>query len=82
MTAPQDHSEQDVRIRLELLVGRLANLLTPARDLVAVLRVRGNASAQTRAALEQLNQCTFLIWKELEQVAEQIRELGAHDADV
>jgi hypothetical protein len=47
-----DHSGLDVRTRLEMLVGLLADELTPTRELVRQIRLRANASYATKSDLE------------------------------
>jgi hypothetical protein len=60
-----DHSGLDARTRLEMLVGLLANELTPTRELVRQIRLRANASYATKSDLEHLIDSTGSIRDDL-----------------
>jgi hypothetical protein len=65
----QDKAE----VRLELLIGHLADLLTPARQLVGELKARANASTVTRGHLDRLGSMTAVIWEQLGSIAEEAK---------
>jgi hypothetical protein len=50
---------------LEMLVGHLSDLLSPARDLITQLRLKSNASVTTRGELEHLNDGAGSNWERL-----------------
>lgn len=74
---PRDYSGQDPILRLELLVGHFADLLAPARELVARLRLRTNASLATRSDLALLNELSGAIWERLGMITEGLERLKA-----
>jgi hypothetical protein len=74
--APKDHSHLDVRVRQEMLVGHLADLLTPTRGLVSQFRLRANASMTTRSELEVLTDLTQGLWAELIKIRKALGETG------
>jgi hypothetical protein len=61
--------------RLELLVGHLADMLHPARELVATLRLRANASAITRGELEHLTDLAGTTWQSLGQIRTEAKSI-------
>jgi hypothetical protein len=72
---PIDHSHLDRSERLELLVGHLADLLTPARELVSNLKLRSNAAHTTRSDLAVLNELAGTIWERLGDIRDEIKAL-------
>jgi len=74
---PIDHSQLDPIIRLELLVGHLSDLLSPARELISQLQLRANASSQRRSDLALLRELTGNIWRQLDVIRDEIKELRA-----
>jgi hypothetical protein len=65
-------TDDEQAVRLELLIGHLADILTPARDLVGELRLRANASTVTRGELEHLSYFANDIWMKLDSIREQV----------
>ncbi len=77
--APPDHSHLDRAVRLELLVGHLADLLTPALELILQLRLLTNAGHTTRSELALLNEFTGDIWTRLGIIRDEIEALKCRD---
>jgi hypothetical protein len=73
--APVGDSSLDKVVRLELLVGHLADLLTPARELISQLRLRSNASHARRSKLAHLGELVGDLWERLGLIAEEIKDL-------
>jgi hypothetical protein len=73
----QDHSPLPQAVRLEMLVGRLSELLAPADELIAGLRLKSNASAVTRGQIDHLVGMTGLMWEELRKLREQVAQVKA-----
>jgi hypothetical protein len=61
--------------RLEMLVGKLSDILLPAFELIAELKLRSNASAITKGALDSHNAYLNLIWQELAACKEEVTAL-------
>ena len=62
--------------RLELLIGHLADLLTPARELVTTLRLRSNASHTSREELRHLVDLSGSIWERLDAIRKDASQLS------
>ena len=69
----------DREVRLELLIGHLADLLTPSRELVNELQLRSNASHVTRGELAFLRQLTGSLWERLGAIREEASQLRASE---
>lgn len=74
-TSPNDHSHLPVEVRLELVVGALADLLAPARSLTTQLKLRANASAATRSDLDHLIELAGSIWERQDAIRSDINQL-------
>jgi hypothetical protein len=61
--------------RLEALIGHLADLLAPARELVGELQLRSNASPATREQVRHLIDLTGSLWRRLGDIREEARQL-------
>jgi hypothetical protein len=67
----------DPEIRLEMLVGYLADQMHPIRELVDALRLQSNASHTTRSKLEHLLQLAGSMWERLGDIREEARLIRA-----
>jgi hypothetical protein len=77
---PRTMGHIPVCARLEMMVGTLSDQLAPTRELVAALRLRGNASATTRGELDHLNDLTGALWQRLGIITEELRTLREQGA--
>ncbi len=78
---PNSMTRFPIDIRLEMLVGHLADQL-PTVDEIKTLRLQSNASVTTRSRLDYLIELTGALWKTLEAVREEaaaIRKAAAID---
>ena len=73
---PPSHSHLPADIRLEMLVGHLADQLTPARGLVTTLRLRSK-STMTRGDLQHLIDMTGSLWMTLNRIKEEATAIRA-----
>jgi hypothetical protein len=78
-TAPESVSHLPADVRLELLVGHLSDLLSPARELTGALRLKANASVTTRGQLDHLIGLSGSIWERLGAIREEIAGMARLD---
>jgi hypothetical protein len=64
-------------IRLELLIGHLSDILSPASELVSGLRLQSNASVTTRGKLDGLTDLVGSVWNMLQAIKEELVEARA-----
>jgi hypothetical protein len=67
--------DDDPRVRLELLIGHLADQLAPARELVDTLRLRSNASTITSGHLDHLCWAAGALCDRLGAIREEVGQL-------
>ena len=72
---PTNYSALPPIMRLEMLVGLLFDQLAPARELIAQLKLRANASHATRSDLALLSESSVSIDQQLRQLREEIQDL-------
>jgi hypothetical protein len=75
-----DHLPAEVR--LELLVGDLAEMLAPVREMVAAIRLLANASVTTRSKLELLLDLTDTVWRTFHRIQQDAKEDGLLRGDL
>jgi hypothetical protein len=68
-------------IRLELLIGHLSDLLSPARELVSGLRLQSNASVTTRAKLDGLTDLVGSVWDMLQAIKKEADALARAEGE-
>jgi hypothetical protein len=73
--APRSYSHLDADVRAEMLVGHLADMLSPVRALAGAIRLQSNASVVTRGKLEHLLDLTGAVWEELGRIREEVQGL-------
>jgi hypothetical protein len=77
--AIKDHSGLPRIVRLEMLIGLLADQLAVTLDSVKQLKIACNASCQTKGALEHLIHLAHLSWEPLDRIASHIHFYVAPD---
>jgi hypothetical protein len=74
-----NHSHLPQPVRLELLIGHLADALAPARTLIKALRLQANASVTTRTQLEALLDQAGALYQVLRDIRAAFKQLNDDD---
>lgn len=64
----------EANVKLEMLVGRLSDLLIPARE-IAQFRLQANSSVTTRSKLQHFVEVTGAVWEQLNGIQQELVDL-------
>jgi hypothetical protein len=67
--------------RLEMLIGHLSDMLSPAKALVRELRLQSNASVTTRGKLDHLNDLVGSLWEHFQTIEQEVKTIKALGED-